>query len=249
MAPEPGKTPGLLRPDWPLPPGVGALYSTRDGGVSLPPYRSLNLGDHVGDDPAAVAANRSLLRRSLPGQPVWLRQVHGLEVIDVAQVAQEAPEADAAVAFAPGRVCAVLTADCLPVLFARDDGSAVGAAHAGWRGLAGGVLEATVEKLGGAAGLSAWLGPAIGPEAFEVGAEVREAFLAHDAAAEMAFRPTGLPGKWWADLYRLARLRLAALGVERVYGGGACTVSEAERYFSYRRDGRTGRMACLVWLE
>lgn len=239
--------PLLLQPDWPLPPGVAALSTARRGGVSLPPYDGFNLGDHVGDDPAAVAANRALLRSAVSSEPLWLKQVHGSEVVDVA-IASEGAEADAAVAFAPGRACAVLTADCLPVLFARDDASAVGAAHAGWRGLAGGVLEATVARLGGAEGLSAWLGPAIGPEAFEVGDEVRAAFLDGSAEAAAAFRPTGAPGKWWADIYALARMRLAASGVERVYGGGACTVGEAERYFSYRRDGRTGRMAALVWL-
>jgi YfiH family protein len=238
----------VLVPDWPAPMGVRAMMTTRHGGVSTVPYDSLNLGDHVGDAPAAVAANRAALRRLLPVEPCWLEQVHGIEVVDAASAAC-GTQADAAVAFEPGRVCTVMTADCLPVLFARIDGNAVGAAHAGWRGLCNGVLEATVARLGGGSQLLAWLGPAIGPTAFEVGDEVRAAFMAHQAEAGNCFAPGLAPGKWWCDIYGLARQRLAAAGVTRVHGGDACTVSEPERFFSYRRDRQTGRMAALIWFE
>ncbi|WP_153161436.1 peptidoglycan editing factor PgeF [Zoogloea sp. 1C4] len=235
-------------PDWPAPAGVRALSTTRAGGVSVAPYDSLNLGTHVGDDPANVAANRAQVRRIVPSEPAWLNQVHGTAVVDAAAV-DGVPDADASVSRTPGAVCVVMTADCLPVLLCDRAGSVVGAAHAGWRGLHGGVIEATVAAMQVApADVIAWLGPAIGPTAFEVGDEVRAAFVATDAIADAAFKPAGQPGKWLADIYLLARQRLAALGVTAVYGGDCCTVSESRRFFSYRRDGVTGRMASLVWL-
>ncbi len=235
-------------PDWPAPARVRALSTTRAGGVSVAPYDSLNLGTHVGDDPANVAANRAQVRRIVRSEPAWLNQVHGTVVVDAASVAG-VPDADASVSRTPGAVCVVMTADCLPVLLCDRAGSVVGAAHAGWRGLHGGVIEATVAAMQVApADVIAWLGPAIGPTAFEVGDEVRAAFVAVDAIADAAFKPAGQPGKWLADIYLLARQRLAALGVTAVYGGDCCTVSESRRFFSYRRDGVTGRMASLVWL-
>lgn len=247
--------PEWILPDWPAPASIHAFMTTRAGGVSRPPFDAFNLAAHVGDDPAAVAENRRLLRAHLPAEPIWLTQVHGTAVAeagrDVAGV-----EADAAVARAPGQVCAVLTADCLPVLLCDERGSVVAAAHAGWRGLVAGVLEATVRSMGiGPARILAWLGPAIGPDAFEVGDEVRQAFIEHYPLAATAFRPAlpgtldELPRKWLADLYALARLRLAAVGVERVHGGIGCTHRDAARFYSYRRDGRTGRMAALIWRE
>ena len=238
----------LIAADWPAPANVQALATTRVGGVSAPPFDTLNLAAHVGDDPAAVAENRSRLVRAagLPAEPRWLSQVHGCRVVD-ADAAAAGCEADAASTDRPGVVCAVLTADCLPVLFCDAAGTRVAAAHAGWRGLAGGVLEAAVAGFGGGEVL-AWLGPAIGPDAFEVGPEVRAAFVDRDRAAEAAFRP-GREGRYWADLYTLARQRLAAAGVTTVSGGGLCTYHDAERFYSYRRDGQTGRMASLVWLE
>jgi YfiH family protein len=219
----------------------------RTGGASGGPYASLNLGDHVGDEPAAVAENRRRLREvlALPAEPLWLEQVHGTDVARCGGPAR--PLADAAVALEPGQVCAVMVADCLPVLLADRGGTCVAAAHAGWRGLAAGVLEATVAALPAEPSqIVAWLGPAIGPEAFEVGPEVRDAFLAADEAAGEAFRP-GMGDRWLADVYRLARQRLARVGVTDLHGGGLCTVSDPARFFSYRRDGATGRMAALVW--
>lgn len=241
----------FIVPNWPAPANVCALQSTRQGGVSPAPWDSFNLGDHVGDDPARVAANRAILSGLLPGEPCWLQQVHGTFAVDVAKMAKtaEAVVADAAYARQPGQVCVVMTADCLPVLFCDRAGSVVAAAHAGWRGLLAGVLEATITAMGAAPGdLLAWLGPAIGPQAFEVGDEVRAAFVAHDPAAGVAFA-AHTPGKWLADIELLARQRLAQAGVTAIYGGGMCTVSDPERFFSYRRDGQTGRMAALVWLE
>ena len=234
-------------PQWPAPQRVRALQTTRLGGVSRPPYDSLNLGTHVGDDPLAVAANRNRLSALVPGEPVWLEQVHGTRV-EQADVAGCAPAADACVSRHPHGVCVVMTADCLPVLFCDKAGTVVAAAHAGWRGLADGVIEFTVQAMQAApADLMAWLGPAIGPQAFEVGPEVRAIFVAHDPAAAAAFVPQG--AKFLADLYLLARQRLAAVGVTGVYGGDLCTFSDPQRFFSYRRDGRTGRMASMIWLE
>lgn len=249
---------GLLIPDWsPWTPAanVRALVTTRHSlqGVSPAPYASFNLGDHVGDRPEHVAANRRQLRALLPAEPLWLRQVHGIRVLRHAggnqAAAAEAPEADAVVAQAAGRVCAIMTADCLPILLSDQAGTVVAAAHAGWRGLAGGVIEATLVAMERPADqLMAWLGPAIGPQAFEVGAEVRAAFCQHDPQAALAFVAHG-PDKWLCDLYLLARQRLQAAGVSRVAGGGACTHTEAEQFYSYRREGVSGRMASLIWLE
>jgi YfiH family protein len=237
-------------PDWPAPENIRAVITTRSGGVSQPPYDRLNLAEHVGDDPKAVAANRSLLRRELglAREPLWLEQVHGCGVAD-GDVIAAGCRADAATATRPGRVCAVLTADCLPLLLCNRDGSRVAAVHAGWRGLAGGVIEAALARFEEPAeALLVWLGPAIGPQAFEVGPEVREAFLAREPADAGAFVPNR-PGHWLADLYALARNRLQRAGVGFVGGGDSCTVSEPERFFSYRRDGATGRMASLIWID
>jgi YfiH family protein len=240
-----------IEPDWPAPRGVRALVTTRAGGCSVGSYASLNLGARSGDDPAAVSENRRRLAALLPAAPVWLRQVHGTEVVDADRAREQAlePQADAAVARARATVCAVLVADCMPVLFANDAATVVAAAHAGWRGLSAGVLEATVGAMRVAPQrLIAWLGPAIGPRRYEVGDEVRTAFLARDATAASAFRAVR-PGHWLLDLYAVARQRLAASGVVRVYGGGFCTYSDEARFYSYRRQAKTGRMAALIWLE
>jgi hypothetical protein len=242
----------VIVPDWPAPPWVRACTTTRRGGESTGAFASLNLAQHVGDDPAAVAANRAQLRAglALPAQPVWLAQVHGCDAVSLESAVGivEPPAADAAVTREPGRVCAVLTADCLPVLLCDRGGTVCAAVHAGWRGLHRGVIEAALARLGRPpSSVLAWLGPAIGPSRFEVGPEVRAAFLAQDAGAAGAFRP-GAGDRWLADLYALARRRLTAAGVEQVSGGGLCTASDAARFYSYRRDGRTGRMATLIWL-
>lgn len=240
--------PKLIKPEWPAPANVAALFSTRLGGVSQAPFASFNLGQHVGDEPAHVAANRAALRQLLPGEPVWLNQVHGTNVVD-ADSHPHTPDADASVARQPATVCVVMTADCLPVLLCDRAGTVVAAAHAGWRGLLNGVLEQTVDAMDAPPEqLMAWLGPAIGPDAFEVGAEVREAFVALDPAADDGFEP--IPeGKYLADIYLLARQRLRRMGVTDIHGGEHCTVIERERFFSYRREGRTGRMAALIWLR
>lgn len=239
---------GWIVPEWPAPPGVRALITTRSGGASRGAYDGFNVGPRAGDDPQMVAANRAYLRALLPQEPKWLSQEHGAAVVE-ADTIDAPPRADASVARRPGTVCAVMIADCLPVLFADRAGTVVAAAHAGWRGLVRGVLENTVRETRAApAQLLAFLGPAIGPGAFEVGADVRDAFLLRDAAADAAFAPFKA-GKWLADLYLLARQALARTGVEQVYGGGLCTVSDPARFFSYRRDGSTGRMAALIWRE
>ena len=254
----------LLRADWPAPRGVHAFTTLRRGlnvGVSVPPFDSFNLGNHrsaVGDAPEAVVTNRAALRwiGELPSPPHWLRQVHGVQVerfdVPMAEDAGDGlpePEADAAVTSAPGCVLAILTADCLPVAFASIDGDEVGAAHAGWRGLADGVLEATVAAMHSAPErLIAWLGPAAGPQAYEIGEDVRAAFVDPDPGAAAAFVATR-PGHWRVDLYALARRRLAAVGVTAVHGGGLCTISDPDRFYSHRRDARTGRMATLLWFE
>lgn len=238
----------FVLPDWPAPSNVRALQTTRSGGVSQGAYGDLNLGDHVGDDPAAVASNRQWLCQSVNGSVLWLNQVHGTAVVE-SSVALHGVVADAAIARCSGEVCAVMTADCLPVLFCNRAGTVVAAAHAGWRGLCAGILEQTVFQMGcSPADLLVWLGPAIGPSAFEVGDEVRTAFVAVDAAAVAAFVP-GSSGRWLADIFLLARQRLMRLGIDAVYGGGVCTVADSERFFSYRRDGQTGRMATLIWLD
>ena len=243
-------------PDWPAPENVQSLQTTRTGGVSNAPYDSLNLGGHVGDAPLAVARNRMLLEPLLPSEPVWLQQVHGTTVANAAQ-ADCWPAADACVSSHAGAVCAVMTADCLPVLLCDERGSVVAAAHAGWRGLCDGVIEQTVRAMHVPSGtLMAWLGPAIGAQAFEVGEEVRAAFIARQPQAAAAFVPSppaplpqaGEGEKWLADIYLLARLRLNALGITRIYGGGLCTYTNSARFYSYRRDGVTGRMGTFIWL-
>ncbi|MEO8134346.1 MAG: peptidoglycan editing factor PgeF [Betaproteobacteria bacterium] len=236
-------------PEWPAPPGVRAIVTTRNGGFSTGPCASMNLGTRVGDAPEALARNLALVQAVTGVQPHWLSQVHGTAVARVDDRQGEI-EADAAVATAAGRAATVRIADCLPVLFCDRAGTQVAAAHAGWRGLCAGVLEATVAAMPGAAGaLLAWLGPAIGPAAFEVGDEVRAAFVARDANAAAAFTAfPGRRGKWLADLYALARQRLQRAGVGAIYGGGLCTLSEPARFFSFRRDGTSGRMAALIWL-
>jgi YfiH family protein len=235
-------------PDWPSPPRVGALVTTRTGGVSRGPFASFNLGTRVGDDPAAVEHNHEILRSRLPGDPVWLQQVHGTEVVD-AESAGALPRADGAVARTRHSVCAVLTADCVPVLLAHRNGAAVGIAHAGWRGLAAGVIEATLARMAvPSSDVVAWLGPGIGPHAYEVGPDVYDAFVARDPGAAVAFRPHGA-GKFRADLHALARRRLAAAGVAAAYGGGLCTYTDAGRFYSYRRDNATGRFASLIWID
>jgi YfiH family protein len=237
-------------PDWPVVARVRAVTTTRQGGISQGRYASMNPADHVDDDPAAVIANRQTLQQALglPGQPLWLQQVHGTVVINAA-TARISPIADAAWCSQPGIVCAVLTADCLPVLLSDTAGQCVAAIHAGWRGLAAGVIEQAAMEMGRPGeNLLAWLGPAIGPLVYQVGDEVRDTFMTHDKEAAGAFRQRP-DGQWFADLYLLARQRLAACGVTAVYGGGYCSFSDSARFYSYRRDGATGRMATLIWLD
>ena len=242
----------MIEPDWPAPANVLALCTTRAGGFSAAPWDTLNLALHVGDQPASVRANRECLQDHLPPATdiQWLSQVHGTAVVEACRGVPQ-PEADAVWSRLPGKACAVMTADCLPLLLCSERGDVVAAAHAGWRGLCDGVLEATVDAMGEAPGdLLAWLGPAIGPQAFEVGPEVREGFLAalqHAPEVARCFVPSaGSPGHYLADIYGLARYRLQRLGVSHVYGGGYCTFGDSERFFSYRRDGTTGRMAALI---
>lgn len=235
-----------LTPDWPAPAWVRACVTTRSGGVSLAPFDSFNLGEHVEDDPAAVTKNRQRLLSLLGCKPAWLRQVHGTAVVQAEP--GEVLEADASWTATPGIACTIMTADCLPLLFCDRAGTRVAAAHAGWRGLAAGVLEATLAALAVAPeDVLVWLGPAIGVQAFEVGGEVREAFIAVHPQASEAFSPSANPGRYMADIYQLARIRLAARGVTAVYGGGFCTHSDP-RFYSYRRAARTGRFASLIWL-
>lgn len=242
--------PGVIVADWPALPRVRAVTTLRSGGVSRAPFASLNLGDHVTDDPAAVRTNRARLRAhlKLPAEPVWLGQMHGTQVVDAAVAAAGTP-ADGGFTRQAGVACAVLTADCLPVFLCDRAATCVAVVHAGWRGLAAGVIEQGLAAMGAPAGdVLAWLGPAIGPEAFEVGDEVRQVFVADNPAAHSAFRANAA-GRYLADLYALARLRLAKAGVTAVHGGGFCTYREGDRFFSYRRDGVTGRMASLIWLQ
>ena len=252
-------------PHWPdAPANIGALATTRSGGYSTAPFDDghggggLNLGLHCGDDAALVQRNRALLQEALPGRPAWISQVHGIVVADAASTGADRPvlTADASIATAPGVVCTVMTADCLPVLLADVDGKVVGAAHAGWRGLAAGVLSETVKAMraAGAGEITAWLGPAIGPAQFEVGPDVLDAFVAGAAGdaeqVRAAFRPVaGREGKYLADIYALGRLYLARDGVTKVSGGTFCTATDADRFFSYRRDHVTGRQASLVWIK
>ena len=239
----------LLRPEWPAPPNIQACVTTREGGVSSGAYASLNLAAHVADEVAAVQKNRALLKQALalPSEPVWLQQVHGAGVVDAAD-AEASRQADGAYTRARNVVCSVMTADCLPVLMCNRQGTRVAAAHAGWRGLHAGVIEQTVAALQQSpADLLVWLGPAIGPDAFEVGDEVKRAFEQDLVQAEQAFRASR-PGHWWADIYLLAQQRLQRLGIEAIYGGGLCTFKDAQQFYSYRRDGKTGRMASLIWM-
>ena len=245
----------LIFPEWPAPENVHAATTTRHGGVGKPPFDSLNMGGHVGDEPVSVAVNRQRLTEtlSLPEKPHWLSQVHGTGVIKLDDSSVGLPEGDASMTREPGCICAVLTADCLPVLFCDRAGTRVAAAHAGWRGLAAGVLESTVEALNVPGDeILAWLGPAIGPQSFEVGEEVYQAFVEQDLEAAGAFVPStdaDKKGHWLADFYQLARIRLNNTGVTAIFGGGFCTLEDQERFFSFRRDGETGRMASLIWLQ
>ncbi len=251
-----------IDPNWPdAPSNVLRLSTERAGGVSRAPYDDgqgnggLNLGTHVGDDPQDVGRNRQLLKSVLPNEPIWLTQVHGSRVVDadgLDDVDQRGvPQADAIVTSTPQRVCVIQTADCLPVLFCSMDGKIVGAAHAGWRGLAAGVLQNTIHAMRekGAGDITAWLGPAIGPQSFEVGQDVYESFINIAAGNSMAFQALHERGKYLADIYLLARAILQQEGISRISGGGFCTVAEKTRFYSYRRDGITGRMASLIWIE
>jgi YfiH family protein len=240
--------PAFMVPDWPAPAGVRALMTLRTGGVSTPPWDSFNLATHCGDDPASVAANRARLAQSVPASPRWLDQVHGTVVVRADSVdLVRPPAADASHTDQPDVVCAVMVADCLPVLFCDREGTQVAAAHAGWRGLAAGVLEATIESMGLAPDqVMAWLGPAIGPQAFQVGPEVRDAFIATDSRDAGAFRQDA-GDRWLCDLAGLARSRLERAGLRSIHGGRWCTVADPGRFYSYRRDRQCGRMAALVW--
>ena len=237
-------------PDWPAPASIRAFATTRSGGVSAGEFGTMNLGTSGGDDPANVARNRIIVREALPSAPRWMKQVHGTDVADLDRIGEsDVATADAAVTSSPGRVGVVLTADCMPLLLCDVEGTRVAVAHAGWRGMAAGVIESTVRAMDGEPSrLIAWMGPTIGPRAFEVGPEVREAFVAVDREAERAFRPHGA-GKYLADLYELARQRLARAGVSSVHGGGFCTYTEAGRFFSYRRVKASGRMGTFAWIE
>jgi YfiH family protein len=246
----------FIIPSWPAPANVKSLQTTRVGGKSVAPYDSLNLGGHVGDEPLTVAANRQLLNQYVPSEPLWLNQVHGLEVVN-AHEADCLPCADAAYTDRNGVVCAVMTADCLPVLLCNTAGTEVAAIHAGWKGLLDGVIETGVAKMKSPANeIMAWFGPAIGPDAFEVGDDVREAFVQHHAEAKQAFvkltsnsSASSAEPKWLGNIYQLATQRLHSKGVKQIYGGGLCTYTDASRFFSFRRDGATGRMATLIWLD
>ena len=248
------KSASFLYPDWPAPENIGAAMTLRVGGVSAPPFASLNLATHVGDDSVAVANNRSFIRQALdlPSEPVWLEQIHSNRVVEAINT-PVLQQADAAFTGQAGVVCAVLTADCLPLLICSKDGEQVAAVHAGWKGLLAGVVTNTLTALKAArvksaaeSGYLVWLGPAIGPKSFEVGAEVREAFIHKNARNSTAFLQT-TADKWLADIYQLARIELADINIVDVYGGGACTFAEAELYYSYRREMQTGRMASLIW--
>ncbi len=240
----------FIHPDWPAPATVRALTSTREGGASLPPYASFNLAQHVGDQPQHVDHNRSLLAQQLdlPDEPRWLKQVHGNALLNLDQKAIS-NEADGSFSRLTNKVCAVMTADCLPVLMCSSAGDRVAALHAGWRGLAAGILRKGVEAMAiEGSRLLVWLGPAIGPKSFEVGEEVYRAFVTQFSGAEKAFESAG-SGHWHADLYLLARMQLRSLGVDQVFGGDFCTYTDKKRFYSYRRDGATGRMASLIWVQ
>lgn len=249
---------GIMRdwiiPEWPAPHHVKALFTTRQGGVNRDPisrYAGFNLGDHVGDDPDVVRENRTQLRRYLPQEPRWLTQVHQNKPVWVDTISDDRPEGDAAISRHRGVVCAILVADCLPVFLCDEEGSVVAVAHAGWRGLASGIIENTVQEMRRYAKskqIIAWLGPAIGSRHFEVGEEVRSVFIRSDIQSATAFVKTDQHGKYHADLFQLARQRLAKVGVDQISGGKLCTFSDANRFYSYRRDGQTGRMAALLWM-
>lgn len=236
----------LIFPDWPAPANIIGATTLRTGGVSLGPYDSLNIAMHVGDDLGRVKQNRQIIKSSLdlPAEPVWLEQIHSDRVIK-AVPNMPAQQADASYTDQSGVVCAVMTADCLPLLICAVDGSQVAAIHAGWRGLLAGVIGNTVSVFGQRE-LMVWLGPAIGPDCFEIGSEVRDAFMKKSAESANAFKP-GKCGKWLADIYQLARNELSDLGITRIYGGKLCTVTDPDRFFSYRRETTTGRMATLIW--
>ena len=250
----------FIQPIWPAPDCVHSLVTTRHGGISNAPYDTLNLGDHVGDQPSKVLANRQILRKHLPSEPIWLKQTHSIQVSTPnsrSPVLSRPFAADAAVTNIPNEVLVVVTADCLPIFFSTSDGLVVGAAHAGWRGLCDGILENTINEILklapqlSSSDLIAWLGPAIGPKSFEVGEDVRERFqeigIHHDA---MCFVPIeNKPGKYLANIYQLARDRLEAQGLKSIYGGELCTVQNTKQFFSYRRDGVTGRFASLIWIS
>lgn len=241
------KNSNFILPNWPAPANVHALQTNRDGGVSIAPYDSLNLGSHVKDNPIHVAQNRQMLNQFLPSEPVWLNQVHGINVVDAANT-DCVPDADASFTTRKNVVCVTMTADCLPILVCDSAGTAVASIHAGWRSLCDGVIEATIAKMQtNSSDLMAWLGPAIGSNAFEVGAEVRAQFMAKDEKAELAFKQHN--DKYLADIYQIATQRLNNLGITQIYGGGECTFTDEKRFFSFRRDGATGRMATLIWLE
>ena len=247
MTTEPVGESRWFEPDWPLPPGVRALQTTRCGGVSSGPWSGFNLGDHVGDDPAAVAANRAALAGYIGCNPRWLRQVHGTAVCDLDRCAAEVREADAALARQVGQVCVVMTADCLPVLLCADDGSVVGAVHAGWRGLAHGIVENTIAAMQ-TQPTWAWLGAAISQPCFEIGEEVKTAFCSKYPELDSAFKAGEKAGKFYADLYAIARFILKQHGVEVVLGGDQCSYTQTDEYFSYRRAAKTGRMATFVFM-
>lgn len=241
----------LIVPNWPAPSWVLAGSTTRSGGVSDGVFASLNLGDHVGDHPESVAKNRALLKKvaNLPAEPAWLQQVHGTEILQLSTWQGGIVAADASVSEQAGQVCLVMTADCLPVLFCCPKTKQVAAAHAGWRGLCDGILEKTLSHFSNPSSVLVWLGPCIGPSAFEVGEEVRQQFLANSAVAEAAFIRSANPSKWLANLALLARQRLTAAGATEIYGGDRCTFTESKQFFSYRRDGQTGRMASFIYIQ
>ena len=240
----------IIKAEWPAPEQVVALTTCRDGGVSQGGFSSFNLATHVNDEPSSVAENRCILQKKfqLPEAPSWLDQVHGCDIVELGDSGDHALQADAVIARTKNRVCAVLTADCLPVLLCTEDGRAIAAIHAGWRGLLNGIIEKTVAKLAPADTVLAWLGPAIGPASFEVGIEVREAFVSKQPVMQQAFREVD-ETHYLADLYALARIRLVQNGVKRIYGGEHCTYNEADNFYSYRREPVTGRMASLIWLQ
>jgi len=239
----------FITPDWPAPDNIRAVMTIRDGGVSLPPYDTLNLGEHVGDSPQSVAQNRALVAEQLQlsSQPKWLNQSHSTVAVNTTD---SSCEGDASYTDRTGEVCVVMTADCLPLLLCNREGREVAAIHAGWRGLYAGVIESTIKNLTSQPDeLMVWLGVAIGPDHFEVGEEVRQQFVEEDGHALEAFRPSSRSGYWLADIYQLAKIRLNRLGIDHIYGGGLCSYTDAERFYSYRRDGVTGRMAALIWME